>query len=106
MPSSKVTVEGLVGGDKLTSITLNGTEKAVGTYSDRIKASAAELGDATDNYEITYVPGKLAIKESKDDTPGTGDSTKTLLWASLMLTSAIGCGGALLLAKRQRKEER
>ena len=78
----------------------------MGTYSKRIQPSAAAIGDATDNYEIAYVPGMLIINEDKDATPGTGDNTKTLLWTSLMLTSAVGCGGALWIAGRKKKEER
>ena len=42
--------------------------------------------------------------KNTDETPGTGDSRKTLLWASLMLASALGCGGALLAAKRKKRE--
>ena len=51
--------------------------------------------------------GKITITNTlRDETPGTGDNTKTLLWGSLMLTSAVGCGGALWLAgKRKKKEE-
>ena len=40
-----------------------------------------------------------------DITPGTGDSRKTLLWAGLMLTSALGCAAALLAAKRKKNKE-
>ena len=98
----KVTVSGLVGGDKLTGVTLDGNEKKAGVYADRIKASGAAVGDLTANYTITYVPGKLTIK-AKDDTPATGDTTNMILWASLMLTSALGCAGALLLAPRKRR---
>ena len=101
----KVTVSGLVGGDKLTCVTLDGSEKKAGVYADRIKASGAAVGDLTANYTITYVPGKLTIEKAPDDTPATGDSTKSLLWLSLMLTSALGCGGALLLAAKQRRKQ-
>ena len=62
--ASKVTVEGLQGSDALTSITLNGQETNVGVYTDKIVPSAAEIGENTGNYEITYVPGKLTITKA------------------------------------------
>ena len=62
--ASKVTVEGLKGEDALTSITLNGQETNVGEYDGKIVASAAEIGDSTGNYEITYVAGKLTIEKA------------------------------------------
>ena len=46
----------------------------------------------------------ITIKNTlKDVTPGTGDSRKTLLWAGLMLTSALGCAAALLAARRKQE---
>ena len=65
--ASKVTVEGLQGSDALTSITLDGQQKLVGVYGDCIIPSAAAIGNATDNYDITYVLGRLTI------TDGTGE---------------------------------
>ena len=50
--------------------------------------------------------GKITITNTlRDETPGTGDNTKTLLWGGLTLTSAIGCGGALWIAGRRKKKE-
>ena len=61
---SKVTVDGLKGSDKLTSITLNGQETNVGEYADKIVPSAAEIGEATGNYDIAYEAGKLTITKA------------------------------------------
>ena len=61
---SKVTVEGLKGSDALTSVTLNGQETNVGEYAGKIAPSAAEIGEATGNYDITYVAGKLTITKA------------------------------------------
>lgn len=64
--AQKVTVEGLQGDDKLTSIILDGQATEPDTYPGRIQPSNAVIGNATgtvtENYEITYVPGKLTIK--------------------------------------------
>ena len=62
--AAKVTVEGLQGSDKLTSITLNGNETNQGVYANAIVPSAAVIGTATENYAITvntYKNGKLTI---------------------------------------------
>ena len=61
--AAKVTVEGLQGADALTSIKLNGMETNAGVYTNKIEPSAAEIGNATDNYNITYVKGKLTINK-------------------------------------------
>ena len=57
----KVEVSGLKGGDALTSITLNGQETDAGTYTGKIVASGAAVGEATANYNISYVTGDLTI---------------------------------------------
>ena len=62
--TSKVTVEGLQGSDALTSVTLNGQETNVGEYAGKIVPSAAAIGEATGNYDITYVAGKLTITKA------------------------------------------
>ena len=59
--AAKVTVEGLQGADALTSIKLNGMETNAGVYTNKIEPSAAAIGNATGNYDITYVKGKLTI---------------------------------------------
>ena len=102
---AKVTVEGLQGSDVLTSITLDGRETAVGEYAEKIVPSGAEIGEATDNYEIEYVAGKLTIKKATDPTPGTGDNTNIKLWLAMTLTSAAGLGGMMWLAFRKKKRE-
>ena len=40
----------------------------------------------------------------RDKTPGTGDNTRILLWTSVLMMSTIGCGGALWLALKKKKE--
>ena len=100
---AKVTVSGLMGSDRLTGITLDGSEKDVGKYAGRIEASEATVSGGAENYEITYVAGDLTIRAAKDDSPGTGDNTKIVLWSTLALVSALGCGGALLLAKGKKR---
>ena len=57
----KVTVIGLQGSDALTSIIVEGQGQEVNDYT--LMPSNAIVGDATDNYDITYVPGTLTIKE-------------------------------------------
>ncbi|MDO4851687.1 MAG: InlB B-repeat-containing protein, partial [Actinomycetota bacterium] len=57
--AKKVKVEGLQGGDTLTSVVLDGQGKDVDQY-DLVPSSAA-VGDATNNYEITYVKGRITI---------------------------------------------
>ena len=61
----------------------------------------------TTKWKVVANGGKITITNTlRDETPGTGDNTKTLLWGGLTLTSAIGCGGALWIAgKRKKKEE-
>ena len=67
--TEKVTAVELKGGDKLTSITLNGQETAVGEYEKKIVASdggvvyghETDKTLLTDNYNVTYVAGKLTI---------------------------------------------
>ena len=61
---SNVTVSGLQGDDALTSITLNGQETNVGVYTGKLVASAAVIGTATGNYDITYNVGKLTISKA------------------------------------------
>ena len=92
--AEKVTVETLKGGDKLNSITLNGQETAVGEYTDKIVASdggvtyghETEKTAITDNYTVTYVPGKLTITKlavtvtitgSRESKPYNGEEQKT-----------------------------
>ena len=62
--ATKVTVDGLQGADTLTSIKLNGMETNAGVYNNKIEPSAAAIGSATGNYQITYVKGKLTINKA------------------------------------------
>ena len=61
--AEKVTVKGLQGSDKLTKIEVDGQGKEVGEYD--LVPNGAAVGNATDNYDITYVNGKLTITKAK-----------------------------------------
>ncbi|MGX8774522.1 MAG: MBG domain-containing protein, partial [Bacillota bacterium] len=74
--TKKVEAAGLKGQDELTSITLNGQETNAKEYAGKIVPSAAEVGEATDNYTIEYVAGKLTITPASA-TITANDKTKT-----------------------------
>ena len=96
-----VTVSGLKGSDALTGITLTGREKEIGVYAGRIQVSGAVVGDATDNYEISYRPGKLTI--AKEVAPQTGDRSRSLLLTTMLAVSALGMIGFAWIPLRRRK---
>lgn len=56
---TKVTVVGLEGSDEITSIVIDGQGQKVDQYP--LEAMNAFLGNATGNYAISYVAGKLII---------------------------------------------
>ena len=56
-----VTVVGLMPGDELTSVTVSGSQTNAGVYPTEILPSDLEIGTATSNYSITYVPASLTI---------------------------------------------
>ena len=73
--------------------------KEVLTYSNGYKCDTTE-------WKVVENGGTITITNRlRDDTPGTGDNTKTALWASIMAMSAVGCGGALWVASRKKKKE-
>ena len=63
--AAKVTVEGLQGEDRLTSIILDGQGDAVGSYEIEVTGAAIANKNTGENvnrnYEITYVAGTLTI---------------------------------------------
>ena len=61
--AEKVTASGLQGSDKLTSIVIDGQGTEIGEYP--ITPSGAAVGNATGNYDITYVNGTLTITKAK-----------------------------------------
>ena len=63
MIAEKVIVEGLRGSDYLANVTLNGSASKVGEYPIEVSNAVIKNGetDVTDEYDITYVPGKLTI---------------------------------------------
>ena len=77
------------------------------TYSVKeVLTKANGYKSDTTKWKVVANGGKITITNTlRDETPGTGDNTKTLLWGSLALTSAIGCGGALWIAGRKKKKE-
>ena len=76
----KVEVTGLKGGDMLASITLKGTRTDAGTTMDGIDASDPVIttnrtrGEATGNYDITIIPGDLAVKPAELTVMITGNN--------------------------------
>ncbi|MBQ6214025.1 MAG: InlB B-repeat-containing protein [Oscillospiraceae bacterium] len=62
--ASKVTVDGLLEGDSLSSVTLNGQETNAGTYPGKLVASAATMNENKGYYSIQYVPGTLEITKA------------------------------------------
>ena len=63
--ADKITVKGLEGSDAITSIIIDGQAQEIGEYPDKIVPSNATVGEATANYDITYVSGKLTITPDK-----------------------------------------
>ena len=62
--AEKVTVKGLQNGDEITSLVLDGAEKEIGVYKDRIQITGFTINgkpEAKDNYNITLLPGTLTI---------------------------------------------
>ena len=67
-----VTVEGLQGTDTLTSIMVDGQSDSAnaGVYQGVLTPSNAVIGEATNNYEITYVNGNITIEKASADLLG------------------------------------
>ena len=79
------------------------------TYSVKEKlVKANDYWSDTRSWKKVADGGTVTIKNTYkdvDESPKTGDTRKTLLWAGLMLASALSCGAALLLARRRKREE-
>ena len=80
--AEKVKQKGLQGSDVITSIVLFGQQTNAGVYETEeegaIMPSNATIGEATNNYNITYKPGTLTIKPCPVTVTITGNSeTKT-----------------------------
>ncbi|MBO4485456.1 MAG: hypothetical protein J5738_08715, partial [Lachnospiraceae bacterium] len=56
-----VTVQGLVGNDVLTKVTITGSGKDAKVYPDAIVPDGAQVGSNTGNYSITYIAADLTI---------------------------------------------
>ena len=88
--AGKVDVNGLKGSDALTSITLNGRETDAGEYAGKIVASAAAIGEATGNYTIEYVAGKLTITTKAVEIKIDGsDDTQTYTGSPLTSETSV-----------------
>lgn len=84
--AKKVTVEGLQGSDKLTKIDVFSQGKEVGEYP--ITLSGAAVGNATANYAITYVNGKLMITKAKPQPKINKAAAKIALDAGVVAKSS------------------
>ena len=65
---SKITAEGLQGGDRVAMIVIDGARKDAGKQDLVVtgcSVSDEEGNDVTDHYEIAYVPGTLTIEPAK-----------------------------------------
>ena len=107
----KVTVDKLLGDDKLTSITLDGQEKNVNldangkvtAYTGKIVASGAVIGNATGNYTITYVKGNLTINPKAISI--TADD-KTMIYGNaepILTATTVGLVGTDYIATTQTR---
>ena len=64
--AEKVTVEGLLEGDELTSVVLDGQGQEVGEYPIEVTGFSIDNNPgARDKYDVVLVPGKLAIDPAK-----------------------------------------
>ena len=63
--NEKVTVTGLLGEDAITKLVLDGGETDAGTYEGCIDVvqDELEIGESTENYDISYVSGTLIINK-------------------------------------------
>ncbi len=61
--AEKVKIEGLLEGDELTSVVLDGQGQEVGEYQIEITGFSINGDSANKKYEVTRVPGRLTITE-------------------------------------------
>lgn len=71
--AKKIKTEGLQGSDELTVVTIDGQGRDIGDYP--LTPSGAAIGNATGNYEITYVNGTLRITPITMNVTVSGSST-------------------------------
>ncbi|MBQ1193654.1 MAG: sortase B protein-sorting domain-containing protein [Lachnospiraceae bacterium] len=96
--NSEYTVSGLISGDTLSSVTLTPSATEV-TDNGIIEVSGAKIvnadgKDVTDNYNITYVAGKLVVNEVEEEqNPDTGDNSSIGLWLVLLIGSGLTAVG-------------
>ena len=74
--AEKITVTGLKGSDAITSIILDGQRKDIGK-TDLVPSSAA-IGEATANYDISYINGTLTIIQAVLNITVSGGSGQTV----------------------------
>ena len=75
--AEKVTVEGLLEGDELTSIVLDGQgDKDVGKYELVPSGATVNGNSGSDKYEITYLPGTLTISTRPVTFTGKSETKK------------------------------
>ncbi len=79
--TADLTVAGLVGGDSLSEVFIDGAQRNAGAYADELvpKNATVVIGgtDVTGNYEIAYVPGDLTILKRGSENDPNGPVTIT-----------------------------
>jgi len=79
-------------------------EQIIYSVREVLEVSNGYSGD-TLSWHAVPNDGIITITNTlRDETPPTGDHTKILLWTSVLMMSTIGCGGALWIAMRKKKE--
>ena len=96
--TTQVTPDGLVAGDALTAVTLTPSTDNV-TTTGTITPSAAATTNGADNYDISYVNGKLtitAVTANVTTAPAAVSSTLTYSGsAQALITAGVATGGTL-----------
>ena len=79
--TADLTVAGLVGGDSLSEVFIDGAQRNAGAYADELVPKNATVvnggTDVTGNYEIAYVPGDLTILKRGSENDPNGPVTIT-----------------------------
>ena len=79
--TTDLTVAGLVGGDSLSEVFIDGAQRNAGAYADELVPKNATVvnggTDVTGNYEIAYVPGDLTILKRGSENDPNGPVTIT-----------------------------
>ena len=74
---------------------------AVLSFSEKDGLRVETAAEGTDNYTITYIPGRLIILPGPAEVPKTGDPAFPLAWLMTVLLGAAGIMGLLLARKKK-----